>query len=126
MRWLVVAVLLSALGLGVFVARAPELRAQVPARLFGTVTVDGATPPLGKRVEAFIDGRPCGEGVVRQLGAEIGIGYVLDVRPETIEPGCGANGRMITLRVGGLEAQQGAEFLSGAFISVYLTVTIAV
>src|SRR5437868_6809235 len=88
MRMLLMAV---ALGLGMTGAGAREMLAQgPPARVFGAVTVDGATPPQGTRVEAYIAGKLCGEGVVRQLGGDIGVGYVVDVKGESLEPGCGA------------------------------------
>src|SRR5262249_45053727 len=89
--WMRMLLMALALGLGVIGAGAREMLAQgPPARVFGSVTVDGATPPQGTRVEAYIDGKLCGEGVVRQIGGDIGVGYVVDVKGESQEAGCGA------------------------------------
>ena len=127
MRWMAVLAVLAGLGLSALGSGVTDLLAQSPpARVFGTVTVDGATPPQGTKVEAFINGRLCGDGVVRQLGTDIGIGYVVDVREEQTEPGCGAEGRTITFKVGGRDAPQTETFRSGAFIRLDLMVTGAI
>lgn len=123
MRMLTIVV---ALGLGVMGMGAREMLAQgPPARVYGTVTVDGATPPAGTKVEAYIGGVLCGEGVVRQIG-ELGLGYVVDVKGEGQQAGCGAAGRDITLKVGGRDAPQTDTFVEGAFIRLDLTVSGAV
>ena len=122
MLWLTRLALLA--GAGFLMVGARGASAQVPpARVFGTVTVDGATPPVGTKVEAFIGDMLCGEGAVRQLGAEIPIGYVVDVRNESQEPGCGGDDRKITIKVGGLEAPQTTIYETGSFIRLDLEIS---
>lgn len=125
MQWLARLALLGSVGL--LLAGARGASAQVPpARVFGTVTVNGVTPPPGTRVEAIMGDQVCGEGVVRELGGEIGVGYVVDVRNETLQPGCGADGRTITFRVGGQVAPQTAVYEVGSFIRLDLMLSGAV
>lgn len=96
-----------------------------PARVFGTASVNGATPPLGTVVEAFIAGVRCGEGVVRQVSDQVGVGYVVDVRSEAVEAGCGSAGSEIRFRIGGVDAGQTAAFESGSFIRLDLVIAAA-
>lgn len=108
------------IGGAVAVAQAP------PARVFGQISVNGETAAVGTRVEAFIDGKLCGEGLVRVLNPEFGVGYVVDVRPDSQESGCGDDGRTIRFKVGGQDAEQSETYANGAFIRLDLTVQGAV
>lgn len=106
---------------------APGLVAQgPPARFFGTVSVDGATPPQGTVVQAYIGDRLCGEGTVRQLGAEIPVGYVVDVKSSAQQEGCGEDGNTVKLKVGGRDAPQSDTYVTGGFIRVDLSLSGAV
>jgi len=116
-----------AAALGLLGAGVTELAAQgPPTRVFGKVLVDGQAPPVGTKVEAFIGGKLCGESVVRQIGGEIGTGYVVDVLAESSEAGCGADGRSITFKVGGRDVSQTANFIQGTFIELNLEISGAV
>jgi hypothetical protein len=100
-----------------------DARAQAtpPTRVFGSVTVDGQTPPLGTTVEAFIGTQRCGTGEVRELGDPIGVGFLVDVDSNTFNPGCGNDGDTITFVVGGVPAAETATFQTGAFVRQDLT-----
>lgn len=102
---------------------ATEAQAQAapPTRVFGAVTVDGATPPVGTPVEAYIGDMRCGAGEVRELGAPIGVGYLVDVDADAFNPGCGNDGETITFVVGGVQAAETATFRTGAFVQQDLT-----
>jgi hypothetical protein len=122
MQWVTRLALLA--GAGFLMVGARGASAQVPpARVFGTVTVDGATPPVGTKVEAFIGDMLCGEGTVRRLGAEIPVGYVVDVKNESQEPGCGGDDRKITIKIGGREAPQTTIYETGSFIRLDLEIS---
>lgn len=92
-----------------------------PARVFGSVTVNGSAPPAGTVVEAFVEGRACGSGEVRDLGAPVGIGYIVDVRSDSSTPGCARDGATVAFKVGGLDAAENVTFQTGAFIQQSLT-----
>lgn len=127
MRWIVTPAAVIGLGVSLLsLAVAGTLAQTPPVRVFGTVTVDGATPPQGTTVEAFVDGVLCGEGTVRQLGAEIGVGYVVDVLPSSERRACGEDGKQIRLKVGGRDVDQTATYVPGSFIRLDLTVSGAV
>ncbi len=66
-------------------------------RLLGTQTF---RPQPGSIVEAWIDGRLCGQGTARQVGGEIV--YAVDVlAAEGSTSGCGAPGRQVSFQVDG-------------------------
>jgi hypothetical protein len=92
-----------------------------PTRVYGTVQINGETPPIGTLVEAFVHGNRCGSGEVRDVGAPVGVGYVVDVDADAFTPGCGNNGDTITFRVGGVDAAETATFQTGAFVEQNLT-----
>jgi hypothetical protein len=87
-----------------------------PTRVFGSVTVDGQTPPVGTTVEAFIGDRQCGTGDVRELGDPIGTGFLVDVDADAFNPGCGNDGETITFVIGGVPAAETATFQTGNFV----------
>lgn len=103
--------------------RTVDVRAQSapPTRVFGEVTVNGQTPPVGTPIEAFIDGKRCGSGDVRELGEPIGVGFLIDVDADAFNPGCGNDGETVNFTVGGVEAAETAAFQTGTFVRLDLT-----
>ena len=89
---------------------------QPPHRFFGPVTLDGATPPPGTAVLAFIGDRQCGTGEVRQDGR-----YLVDVLSTSQIPGCGTDGATITFQVGGVPARETATYRTGNITELALT-----
>jgi hypothetical protein len=89
-----------------------------PHRFFGRVTVNGAAPPVGTVVEAFIGSTRCGSGQTSSGG-----NYVVDVDHGTSTPGCGSGGATIVFRVSGVAATQTATFRDGGFEPLDLTVS---
>jgi hypothetical protein len=107
---------------GVLIDGTNDALAQAPpTRVFGSVTVDGQTPPVGTTVEAFIGDRRCGTGDVRELGDPIGTGFLVDVDADAFNPGCGNDGETITFVVGGVPAAETATFQTGNFVRQDLT-----
>jgi hypothetical protein len=98
-----------------------QAQAAPPTRVYGAVSVDGETPPVGTPVEAFIGDMRCGTGEVRELGDPIGVGFVVDVDADAFNPGCGNDGETITFAVGGVPAAESATFRTGAFVQQDLT-----
>src|SRR5215213_7947461 len=121
MRWVPLVALaclmvgLPALSVGGAAAQGP------PTRFYGKVTINGERPPLGTKVEGYVEGALCGEGEVRELGDPIGVGYVVDVLAESFKPGCAKEGASVSFKVGGLDAGETGEFHSGTFVQVDLT-----
>lgn len=72
----------------------------VPAALRGTVTIDGAPAPDGMLVEAYVQGHLCGQAAAFFDGARST--YALFVPTDAMQPGCGAPGRAIDVRVAGV------------------------
>ncbi len=99
-------------------ATAPTATAQPlpPNRYYGSVTLNGQTPPVGTPVTAYIGEQLCGTGEVRADGR-----YVVDVDDATKTPGCGTPGAVITFRVGGVLAGQTGTFQAGSFTELPLT-----
>jgi hypothetical protein len=97
---------------------APPVAAQPqpPNRFFGTVTLNGVTPPVNTPVLAFIAGRLCGTGRVLADGR-----YVVDVEDESMTAGCGRPGVTITFQVGGVPAAQTGTYQRGRFTELNLT-----
>jgi hypothetical protein len=89
---------------------------QPPNRFYGSVSLNGAQPPAGTPVIAFIQGRECGRGEVRDDGR-----YVVDVDDEATRPGCGTEGAVITFEVGGVAAGQTGVYRRGTFTELQLT-----
>jgi hypothetical protein len=59
-------------------------------------------------VEAFIDGKLCGIGVLSGFSEQFGGGDRYDgliVRPASVEPGCGRDGVMVSIEIGGIPAR---------------------
>ncbi len=112
MRALVlVAVALAALG------SAPvSAQPQVPATVYGSVTIDGQPAPTGTEVRAFIGPVDCtqaapGERLTfREAGATA---YVVTVLHESQRPGCGRTGAVITFTIDGRPALQSAAWEPG-------------
>ncbi len=99
-------------------ATAPTVTAQPlpPNRYYGSVTLNGQTPPVGTPVTAYIGEQLCGTGEVRADGR-----YVVDVDDATKTPGCGTPGALVTFRVAGVLAGQTGTFQAGAFTELPLT-----
>lgn len=89
---------------------------QPPNRFYGSVTLNGVTPPAGTPVTALIAGRQCGVGEVRDDGR-----YVVDVQDEASQAGCGTEGAIVTFQVGGVAAGQSGVYRRGAFTELHLT-----
>lgn len=118
--WMLMIMLLSA---GIVAGRATAAGAQSPpTRAFGSVTIDGQPAPLGTVVQAVINDKLCGEGVVRFVNDALPQGYVVDVQSNASSSGCGADGDTIRFRVGGVEATETGEFQTGTFLRLDLTV----
>jgi hypothetical protein len=88
---------------------------QPPNRFYGSVTLNGAAPAAGTAVTAFIGGRECGSGQVREDGR-----YVVDVQDESTIAGCGTTGAIVTFQVGGVAAGQSGVFARGNFTELSL------
>lgn len=92
-------------GLLMTLAGAPRvLRAQVPNRIYGAVTLNGAAAAPGTSVVALTSGKTCGSATVTAPQVS-GITYQLDVpaggSPQECKPGA-----VITFTVAGLTAAQ--------------------
>ena len=91
---------------------------QPPNRFFGAATLNGAAPPTGTPVTAFIGGRQCGTGQVRADGR-----YIVDVVSAGQTPGCGFEGATVAFEVAGVPAAQTATYRTGIFTPLDLTAT---
>lgn len=114
-RWAGVAALIVAVVALVGVAQPAAAQQAPPNRVFGTVQLNGATPPAGTVITAFIGGMQCGGGQVRENGM-----YVADVVDASQTAGCGMEGAVVTFRVGGVQAGQTLSFQSGMFTELNL------
>src|SRR5581483_6632434 len=110
--------LLLLLAAAAFLPLAAGAQRLPPHRFFGRVTVNGAAPPVGTVVEAFIGNTRCGTGQTTSGG-----NYVIDVDHGTSTPGCGFGGATITFRVSGVTATPTATFRDGGFEPLDLTVS---
>jgi hypothetical protein len=89
---------------------------QIPATVYGSVTVDGAPAPTGTEVRAFIGDTDCtqaapGERLAFRHGEATA--YVVTVLHETQRPGCGRGGVTITFLVDGRPALQSLPWKPG-------------
>lgn len=100
--------LLAALAVAVlvpFARHAAPARAQVPNRIFGTVTLNGQPAAVGTTIEALTAGKSCGTTTVRQTTVSgTSYPYQMDL-PSTNEPAC-KPGAVVTFTVGGATAGQ--------------------
>lgn len=87
---------------------------QVPASYYGTASIDGHALPDGTDIAAIIDGKDCtqpgGHGTIVEGSASV---YIINVMHESQSPGCGAEGKAITFRVGTRDAAQTATWHAG-------------
>ncbi len=90
-------------------AAAPA-HAQIPNRLYGTVTLNGAPAPVGTPIVALTNGKTCASTTVQRL--DVGgtssaplYPYVLDVPAQGADPIC-KPGAVVTFTVGGVTAGQ--------------------
>ncbi len=87
---------------------------QVPASYYGTASIDGHALPDGTEIAAIIDGKDCtqpgGHGTIVEGSASV---YIINVMHESQSPGCGAEGKSITFRVGTRDAAQTATWHAG-------------
>lgn len=84
--------------------------AQVPNRLYGSVTLNGAPAPVGTTIVALAGGKSCGTTTVAalQVGGSAAspiYPYILDVPAPGSDPVC-KPGAILTFTVGGLTAAQ--------------------
>jgi hypothetical protein len=116
MRWIPL-VLLPLFALAALVnGTNSSAQGQPPNRFFGTARLNGAVPPTGTPVTAFIGSQLCGTGDVREGGR-----YVVDVDDDSRTPGCGINGAAVTFRIGSTPAAQTGSYSQGAFTELNLT-----
>lgn len=122
MRWIQALAALACLTAGAMITTGRDLLAQgPPTRFFGAVSINGAPAAIGTTIEGFVDGQLCGDAAVRELEVPGGVGYVLDIRPDSLEPGCGQNDKTVTFKIGGLDAEQTGTFTAGSFVRLDLT-----
>lgn len=93
-----------AVALAAFAAPAPPAAAQLPNRIYGTVTLNGAPAPAGTPILALTGGKTCGSSTVTAPGRN-GLTYLLDVPDGGAAAEC-KPGAIITFTVGGLTAAQ--------------------
>ena len=89
---------------------------QVPATVYGSVTIDGQPAPTGTEVRAFIGATDCtqaapGERLAFRDGNATA--YVVTVLHESQRPGCGRAGAVITFTVDGRPALQSVAWEPG-------------
>lgn len=75
-----------------------------PAGFTGALTLAGAPAPDGTLVEAFVGDSACGQTASFTEGGRAG--YALLVPAAAMQPGCGAPGATVELRVAGIAAAQ--------------------
>jgi hypothetical protein len=92
-------------------AQAPP---NVPATIFGTVTVEGAAARDGAVIRAYIDGKDCTQDGTKAAVRDGDVThFVIPVVHETQVPGCGKVGSVITFTIDGAEASPGATWKDG-------------
>ncbi|QFG02360.1 hypothetical protein [Tepidiforma bonchosmolovskayae] len=89
---------------------------QIPATVYGSVTIDGQPAPNGTEVRAFIGSTDCtqaapGERLAFREGQATA--YVVTVLHESQRPGCGRTGAVITFTVDGRPALQSVAWEPG-------------
>lgn len=89
---------------------------QIPATVYGSVTIDGQPAPTGTEVRAFIGSTDCtqaapGERLAFREGQATA--YVVTVLHESQRPGCGRTGAVITFTVDGRPALQSVAWEPG-------------
>jgi hypothetical protein len=89
---------------------------QIPATFYGAASVQGQTPAPDSEVRAFIGNLDCTQLAPgqRTFGIEGGVGvYVVTVVHESQKTGCGKEGKQVTFKVNGVEANQTAVWKTG-------------
>ncbi|MCX7617733.1 hypothetical protein [Tepidiforma sp.] len=89
---------------------------QIPATVYGSVTIDGQPAPTGTEVRAFIGPVDCtqaapGERPAFRDGAATA--YVVTVLHESQRPGCGRTGAVVTFTIDGRPALQSVAWEPG-------------
>jgi len=97
-------------------AAAASAQPQIPATVYGSVTIDGQPAPTGTEVRAFIGSTDCtqaapGERLAFREGQATA--YVVTVLHESQRPGCGRTGAVITFTVDGRPALQSVAWEPG-------------
>ena len=97
-------------------AAAAAAQPQLPATVYGSVTIDGQPAPTGTEVRAFIGATDCtqaapGERLTFRDGNATA--YVVTVLHESQRPGCGRTGAVITFTVDGRPALQSVAWEPG-------------
>jgi len=97
-------------------AAAAAAQPQIPATVYGSVTIDGQPAPTGTEVRAFIGSTDCtqaapGERLAFREGQATA--YVVTVLHESQRPGCGRTGAVITFTVDGRPALQSVAWEPG-------------
>ncbi|MCB0131364.1 MAG: hypothetical protein KDD78_10960, partial [Caldilineaceae bacterium] len=78
-----------------------------PAAIYGWVIPQtGFSPAPGTAVRAYIDGIPCGSGVITRIGSNLA--YVVDVFSDGFgtNAGCGRPGAMVSMVINGVQAAE--------------------
>ncbi|MGE5597489.1 MAG: hypothetical protein ACM3S1_15795 [Hyphomicrobiales bacterium] len=97
----------------------PAAHAQVfgpPSTVLGSVADSEGPIPADLEVIGYIDGQECGRGTTWAIGEgeqRVAL-YAVDVVSEGQIPGCGAEGKEITLKFGDRMAAQTAQWKAGA------------
>jgi hypothetical protein len=89
---------------------------QIPATFYGAASVQGQTPAPDSEVRAFIGALDCTQLAPgqRTFGIEGGVGvYVVTVVHESQKTGCGKEGKQVTFKINGVEANQTAVWKTG-------------
>lgn len=89
---------------------------QVPATVYGSVTIDGRAAPPGTEVRAFIAGVDCTQAAPGERGTITdgpAAAYVVAVVSDSQRPGCGRTGAIITFTVAGRPALQSIPWEPG-------------
>ena len=113
------ALLLAAVAVSAGIASPPpraSAQPALPSTFYGTASIDGRAPDAKAEVRGFVDGRDCTQGEAGSLPVFIENGvaqYVIHVMPESQQPGCGREGKVVAFTVGGRETGQTAVWKTG-------------
>jgi hypothetical protein len=97
-------------------AAAASAQPQIPATVYGSVTIDGQPAPTGTEVRAFIGSTDCTQAAPGERPAfrdGSATAYVVAVLHESQRPGCGRTGAVITFTIDGRPALQSVPWEPG-------------
>lgn len=110
------AVHLAAAALAALGSAAAAAQPQIPATVYGSVTIDGQPAPTGTEVRAFIGPVDCTQAAPGERPAfrdGPATAYVVTVLHESQRPGCGRSGAVITFTIDGRPALQSVPWEPG-------------